>query len=244
MDHKQFIELIYCSKDEKLEKMGLRDSLNDDGAEWNKDNSYIDNLISLFISNPTVKKAYFGLVYNGEGEGDLFLAVEQDDESNEVQRMVEMVTQMFSIKRQVFFTSNSFLPEWLEHITQYNFPFYVKGEFRYLNVAIMKYWFNQDLYKTDLIHEIKTGTVISLFKDFDPFGNSIIFQTYVREGREFIPLFSEKDMIYKSGMKEVPEDLTVMEFDWMKVDKVVEGNLREHLYVLNPGTSFEIELIT
>lgn len=124
------------------------------------------------------------------------------------------------------------------------FPFYVKGELRFLNVAIMRYWFNPGLYENDLIHQLKTGTAISLFKDFDPFGNAIIFLTYIRDGKEFIPLFSEKDMIFKSSMKEVPQDLTVMEFDWAKVDKVVEGNLREHLYVLNPGTSFEFEFVT
>lgn len=103
--------------------MGLLDFLNDDSAEWNKNNSYVDNLISLFISNPTVKKAYFGLSYKSNGEADLFLAVEQDDESSDVQRMIEMVTQTFLPHKQIFFTSNAFLPEWMEPIIQFNFLF-------------------------------------------------------------------------------------------------------------------------
>ena len=69
----------------------------------------------------------------------------------------------------------------------------------------------------------------------------IYFQTYVRNGREFIPLFSDKEMIYKSGMTEVPPELTAIEFDWTRVDEMLNGKLSRKFYVLNPGTSFEVE---
>jgi hypothetical protein len=223
--------------------MTSRQFSNDATFAWNKNNGYIDNLIRLFEGSPTVSKAYFGLNPTPKGERELFLAVEQDDESDDIQRMVEMVTQTYAPQKRVFFTSKCYLPEWLDYILPSNFPFYVKDHPQHLHVAIMKHWFEPELYQQDLLSHIRNGRPVSLFKDFDPEDNHIIFQTYVRNGEEFIPLFSSKDMIFKSGMTSVPEDLTVMEFDWLKVDELVQGKLKDQYFVLNPGTSFEVEFM-
>lgn len=225
--------------------MGLLDFLNDENIDWAKDDSYIGNLISLFISYPAVTAAYFGLLYGDtDMEGDLFLAVAHAGDTEELHLMTEKLRQTFFPEKKIYFTSDSFQPELMGYIVEGNFPFYVKNRPQALSVTIMKQWFNPEKYITDLIRQIKTGKVISLFKDFDPFSSNLNFQTFVRNGREFIPLFSDKDMVFKSGMTEVPEDLTVMEFDWRKVNNVVDGNFKEHFYVLNPGTSFEVEFVT
>jgi hypothetical protein len=222
--------------------MTSREFSNDTYA-WNKNNGYVDNLIRLFEGSPSVSKAYFGLNPTPKGEAELFLAVDKDDETDDIQRMVEMVNQTYLPYKRVFFTSQSYSAEWLEHIIPYNFPFYVKDHPQHLHAAIMKHWFEPELYQQDLLSHIRNGRPLSLFKDFSMEDNHIIFQTYVRNGEEFIPLFSEKDMIFKSGMTRVPDDLSVMEFDWLKVDDMVQGQLRDQFFVLNPGTSFEVEFM-
>jgi hypothetical protein len=223
--------------------MGLLDYLNDDNIDWNRDESYIGRLITLFATMPAVAKAYFGLLYHEEQEADLFLGVELMEEDAAIQPMVDKLRDTYLPYREIIFISSQAEPELMQYIAESNFPFYVKNRHHPLHLAIMKQWFNPAKYKSDLIRQLKTGTVISLFKDFNPFGSDVTFQTYIRDGKEFIPLFSEEDMVSKSGMMQVPEDLTVMSFDWAKINSVVSGNLKAHFYILNPGTSFEVELI-
>jgi len=223
--------------------MGLLDYLNDDNIDWNKDESYVGRLINLFGANPAVAKAYFGLLYDQEEKPDIFLAVELEEEADEIQPMAEKLRESYMPDREVIFVSNTVEPELMYYVIQSNFPFYVKNRPNPVNQAIMKYWFNPAKYKADLIRQVKTGTVTSLFKDFNPFGSGLKFQTFIRKGKEFIPLFSEEEMVAKSGMTEIPEDLTVMAFDWIKINSAVSGNLKEHFYILNPGTSFEVEFV-
>ncbi|WP_158797891.1 enhanced serine sensitivity protein SseB C-terminal domain-containing protein [Pedobacter sp. L105] len=204
--------------------------------------NYIESLISFFSSNPAVLKAYFGLLYNEQDNSeDLFLAVVHHGDLDNILIVTESLKQQFLANRQVSFTSSAYEPELLSFIEQTNAPFYALDEPKPLHVAIMKYWFEPEKYRKEFINQVTTGRLRSLFKDFNPMSNALNFQTYVKDGREFIPLFSDKDMIGKSGMTTIPPDLTVVEFDWVKVDELLDGKLRENFYVLNPGTSFGIE---
>jgi len=223
--------------------MGLLDFLNDDNADWNRDESYIGKLITLFAATPAVSKAYFGLLYDEDHNPDLFLAVELEEEADELEPMTDQLRANLMPERTINFVSDTVEPELMGYIVEGNFPFYVKHRTHPLNLAIMKYWFNPPKYKADLIRQVKTGTVTTLFKDFNPFGDSLNFQTFLRNGKEFIPLFSEEEMIAKSGMIELPEDLTIMTFDWIKINEAIRGNFKEHFYILNPGTSFEVEFV-
>jgi hypothetical protein len=220
---------------------GSRNHYDDSSRDRNK--SYIENLVRVFAANPSIEKAYFGLLYNEEKEdNDLFLAVEHmGAEAEEIQAMTDIVRQTFLPDREMFFTSTVFQPELFGFIANSNFPFYTKNKPQLLNMAIMNQWFDPVKYKKDFIFQVKTGILTSLFKDFDPLSNILNFQTFIRDGKEFIPLFSDRQMIFKSGMTQVPSDLTAMEFDWMRIQEAVEGGFRQHFYVLNPGTSFEVE---
>lgn len=211
--------------------------------DWNKDESYIGNLITLFATTPAVAKGYFGLLYDNQQRADLFLAVELEDEADELQHMVAMLQETYMPERDVIFVSPTVEPELMQYVIESNFPFYVRNRPHPLNLVIMEYWFNPAKYKAALINQVKTGRVTALFKDFNPFGSGLTFQTFIRNGKEFIPLFSEEEMVPKSGMTEVPEDLTVMTFDWIKINSAVSGNLKAHFYILNPGTSFEVEFV-
>jgi hypothetical protein len=223
--------------------MGLLDFLNEDNIAWNKDESYIGRLAQLFAATPAVVRAYFGLLYDVQDNAELFLGVELEEEAEEIGPMTEKLRATYMPARLVHFVSNIGEPELLDYVVESNFPFYERNRPNPLNMAVMKCWFNPTRYKSDLIRQVKNGTVTTLFKDFNPFGDSLNFQTYIRNGKEFIPLFSDEEMIGKSGMTELPEDLTIMEFDWIKINEAVSGNLREHFYVLNPGTSFEVEFV-
>lgn len=204
--------------------------------------NYIESLISFFSSSPAVLKAYFGLLYNEQDDTeDLFLAVEHDGDLDVIRSAVELLRQQFLPYRQLSFTSSEYDPELLGFIEQTNSPFYALDEPKPLHVAVMKYWFEPEKYRKEFIKQVTTARLRSLFKDFNPMSNALNFQTFVKDGREFIPLFSDKEMIVKSGMTEVPSDLTVVEFDWSKVDELLDGKLRDNFYVLNPGTSFGIE---
>ncbi len=233
--------------------MGLFDFLNTGGNDADErgdehsfyskgtDLGFVDNLINLFITKPTVQKAYFGLLYDEEkDDSDLFLAVDQLGDADGVKKMTHFIKTTFLPGKQLFYTSTEDQPELLEFIQRTNFPFYVKDNPQPLNVSVMKQWFDPS-YKRSFVEQVKISKVTSLFKDFDPLSKRIDFQTFVRDGKEFIPLFSEKDMVFKSGMTEIPNDLTIAEFDWRKIDEAIDGSLKQHFYVLNPGTSFEVE---
>ncbi|MGY0034363.1 enhanced serine sensitivity protein SseB C-terminal domain-containing protein [Pedobacter sp. NJ-S-72] len=233
--------------------MGLFDFLNtnendgeergDDHFDYSKgtDMGFVESLVSLFVTKPAVLKAYFGLLYDEEkDDNDLFLAVEHLGEVEGLKKMTHLIKKTFLPDVPMFYTSTEDQPELLGYIEETNFPFYVKDKPQPLNILVMKQWFDPT-YKKSFIEKVKTSKVTSLFKDFNPLGKGIDFQTFVREGKEFIPLFSGKEMIFKSGMTEVPSDLTVAEFDWRKIDEAIDGSLKEHFYVLNPGTSFEVE---
>ncbi|MBB6502502.1 enhanced serine sensitivity protein SseB C-terminal domain-containing protein [Pedobacter cryoconitis] len=205
------------------------------------DTGFVDSLINLFRTKPAVLKAYFGLLYDEEkGGNDLFLAVDHQGDEEEIKKTTHFIKSTFLPAQQLFFTSKEDQPELMDFIKGTNFPFYVKDKTLALNVLIMKLWFDPT-YKKSFIQQIKMSKVTSLFKDFDPQSKVVNFQTFIRDGKEFIPLFSEKEMVFKSGMTQVPTDLTVAEFDWKKIDEAIDRGVKQHFYVLNPGTSFEVE---
>jgi hypothetical protein len=204
--------------------------------------SFIDNLVRVLAANPAIGKAYFGLLYNDQLErDDLFLGIEHEGAAEEILNMTEIVRQTYLPRKEMFFASTGFQPELFELIADNNFPFYIKNRSLPLNMAIMNQWFDPGAYSSNFMFQVRTSKVTSLFKDFDPMSNMLNFQTFVRNGREFIPLFSEKEMIIKSGMTEIPSDLTALEFDWARIDQAIDRKDQLHFYVLNPGTSFEVE---
>jgi len=231
--------------------MGIPDFLNnnDDHSEnhyssssKNTNKSFTDNLVRVLAANPAIEKAYFGLLYDEQqGDENLFLGIQHQGGARDIQNMTDIVRQTFLPGRQIFFTSTGFQPEIFGYIEKSNFPFYIKNKSLPLNMAIMNHWFDPATYSSSFIYQVRTGKFTSLFKDFDPQSNVLNFQTFVRDGREFIPLFSEREMIYKSGMTEVPPDLTAIEFDWTRIEDAVNNKVKHHFYVLNPGTSFEVE---
>ncbi|WP_367866453.1 hypothetical protein [Pedobacter sp. WC2423] len=236
--------------------MGLFDFLNtnendadkrgDDHSSYSRgtDMGFVENLVNLFATKPAVLRAYFGLLYDEEkDDNDLFLAIAHLGDGQGLKKMTHYIKKTFMPDIPMFYTSTLDQPELLDFIEGSNFPFYVKDKPQSLNVLVMKQWFDPS-YKKSFVEKIKVSKVTSLFKDFNPLSKGIDFQTFVRDGKEFIPLFSTKDMVFKSGMTEVPSDLTVAEFDWRSIDEAIDGSLKSHFFVLNPGTSFEVEFIT
>jgi len=206
------------------------------------DKSFIDNLVNMFAINYNIEKAYFGLLYNEEEDkDDLYLAVDHHGHNEAIKAIAEGVRYTYLPDRQVIYTSNVEDPELFSFIEQSNFAFYAKGKYLALNMLIMNYYLDPAGYQMHFMYQVRAGKLVSLFKDFDPSSNILNFQTFVRNGREFVPLFSEKDMIYKSGMTEVPADLTPLEFDWPSLASILDGIEKLNYYVLNPGTSFEVE---
>ncbi|MET1055397.1 MAG: enhanced serine sensitivity protein SseB C-terminal domain-containing protein [Pedobacter sp.] len=204
--------------------------------------SFIDNLVRVLAANPAIEKAYFGLLYNDQlDKDDLFLGVEHEGGAEVIQNMTEIVRQTFLPNREIYFASTGVQPDLFEFIESTNFPFYIKNRSLPLNMAIMNQWFDPEAYRTNFMYQVRTAKVTSLFKDFDPMSNVLNVQTFVRDGKEFIPLFSEREMIFKSGMTQVPSDLTPLEFDLARIDEAGDRKKSQHFYVLNPGTSFEVE---
>jgi len=204
--------------------------------------SFIDNLVRVLAANPAIEEAYFGLLYNDQQEReDLFLGIAHQGAAEEIQNMTDIVRQTYLPQREILFASTAFQPELFGIIANSNFPFYIKNRSLPLNMAIMNQWFDPEAYRNNFMFQVRTAKVTSLFKDFDPMSNVLNFQTFVRNGKEFIPLFSEREMIFKSGMTQVPSDLTALEFDWTRIDEAIDRKDKLHFYVLNPGTSFEVE---
>jgi len=51
-------------------------------------------------------------------------------------------------------------------------------------------------------------------------------------------------MIQKTGMSVIPENLTVLAFDFNQLNSLIDDNLNNRLYILNPGSQFEFEFIS
>lgn len=209
------------------------------------DKSYFDNLVRVLTASRRIEIAYFGMLYDEQEDSEeLFLAIAHQGEPDEVKEVAEIVRNTYLPNRRIGIASSVADPELFNFIQEHNFPFYIKERLMALPVAIMNMWFDPERQHQEFLFQIRNGSLYSLFKDFNSSTNVLQFQTFVRDGKEFIPLFSDHDMIYKSGMTEIPPDLTPLKFDWAKIDSAVEGRLQSHLYVLNPGTSFEIEFRT
>jgi hypothetical protein len=203
--------------------------------------NFVGDLVDYFSKNEQVTDAAFGHVPDKEGKYHLFLSVGMTGDEESIKRMTGLMKSVHIPQAQLNFASNLSDEGIYRFIGGSSFAFYEKGKDTSLRRDIMRHWFEPEKYKQELIDTLKKSRLCTLLKDFDPNGNSLFFQTYVRDSGEFIPLFSDRDMITKSGMSEIPENLTVIDFDFGKINEVLEGGLNGKFFVLDPGTSFEVE---
>jgi hypothetical protein len=204
------------------------------------DRNFVDDLVDYFRSKPAVTAAYFGFAYNNiDKQYHLFLAIDHDIEAESVTQMTWFLKSLHMKDTQIEYASPTQSSDMLEYISQHNPPFYHRDMPALLHQKIMKQWFNVEKYKQELIDTLKQSMIFTLTNDpaktKQPFG----FANCTGPQGEYIPLFSTRDMVSKSGMTDLPADILVTQMSFESILKMFD---RELFFVLNPGTPFEVEL--
>jgi type III secretion system (T3SS) SseB-like protein len=204
--------------------------------------NFVDDLIETFKSTIEVNDAYFGYMYNNNTNNQhLFLSVGLTSNEEGTKSMTWLTKSKYYPDLVLHFASNLSDPNIYDFIKTHNFSFYEKTKSKTLEQKMMRQWFEPEKYKKEFIDTLRQSKISTLLKDFDKESHIINFQTYIRKSGEFIPLFSDREMIKKSGMTNVPSNLTAVEFDFQKLNSILNNGLSNKFFVLNPGTAFEIE---
>ncbi|QHS58300.1 SseB family protein [Chitinophaga agri] len=203
------------------------------------DRNFVDDLVSYFSSNPDITAAYFGFGYNNTTRQHiLVLAIDHQTDEDTVRDLTWMIKCLFMSDTDIHYTSNITNQELLDYIKQHNPAFYHQDGSAVLQQKIMKQWFDQQQYHTELIDTLKTTPVFTLAHKMEN-SKDLMLATYVRESGEFIPLFASEDMIAKSGMINLPDDRVVVK---MTFQRILNGINPGQLFILNPATPFEVEM--
>lgn len=237
-----FINNTNTSIDEISENIRTKKEFNSDFDNRN----FIGDLVSYFESNSNVKEAAFGMVplnSNGQPTSKMFLGIKIDGDEEPIKNLVWMLKQTYHPELNINFASNLTNPKFIDFIFTKNFSFYSKDKELKLEQLILKAWFEPENYKTNLIDTLKCSEIVTLVRDFDESSNILTFQNYGQLGNEFIPLFLDKEMIFKSGMEVIPDNLTAIQFDFKAINELLKGGLEGQTFILNPGTVFETEFI-
>jgi hypothetical protein len=204
------------------------------------DRNFVDDLVSYFGSRPEVNAAYFGFAYNNaEKAYHLFLAVDHQGEAATIQQLTWTIKSAYMSDTRIHYACRANNPDLLDYISQHNPPFYHKEDTTVVQQKVMKQWFNVDKYQPELIEALSQTDVLTLTHKLNAGSDQLKFATHVREGAEFVPLFSKQEMIAKSGINDIPQDRAVMKMPFAMLQKMVG---QRYFFVLNPGTPFEVEL--
>jgi hypothetical protein len=202
--------------------------------------NFVDDLVIYFSSQPEITAAYFGFAYNTVvKQYQLFLAVDHDGGAEAIQHPTWTIKSAHMSDTEIQYACPTRSGDMLEYISQHNPPFYHKDHSALLQQKVMKQWFDVKKYKQELIDTLKASKVFTLAYQYEQPTDSFSFATYVRDTGEFIPLFSNQDMIAKSGISEIPKGRLAVQLPFEMISKMLG---QEQFFVLNPGTPFEVEL--
>ncbi len=208
------------------------------------DKTIIGELVHYFAAQPAVKEAYFGFIsYDNGNSCNLVLAVDHVGALDEIQKVSwEIKTSHFPDKT-MFLAPRESRGESFELVKKNNFPFYSIDQMRSLEQEILKYWFYKPKYKEELIKTLKRTKIITLVKKMDRSSSEITFQSYIKGGTEFVPLFSDRKMLSLNPLGELPSSIDALEFIWVDLNNFLIKKLESQLFILNPGTPFEVEIL-
>ncbi len=206
--------------------------------------NFIDDLITSFELNEHVTDASFGYVFNKNTNlQHLFLALGLSGDEEKVKSMTWFIKSKYLPDSVLNFASSLSDDGIYSFVKSGNFTFYEKGSAKVIEPMLLQYFLQPEVYKEQLLETIKKVKLMTLFKDISMDSSTLNFQTYIRDSGEFIPLFTDQEMILKTGMSVIPENLTVMTFDFNQLNSLVNENLTNRLYILNPGSQFEFQFI-
>lgn len=204
------------------------------------DRNFVDDLVSYFSTQPEVTAAYLGFAYNSHvKQYHLCLAVDHEGEDELISNRIGMIKSVHMSDTDIQYASSKSSSDMLEYISQHNPPFYHKDNSALLQQKIMKQWFDVKKYKQELIDTLKASSIFTLAHEYEQSTDRFSFTTYVRDSGEFIPLFSNQEMIAKSGISQVPSGRLAVQLPFEMILKMLR---REQFFILNPGTPFEVEL--
>jgi hypothetical protein len=216
----------------------------DTTAKRAESRDFISDLVDYFKSKSDVEAAYLGLVPLQDADAPvLFLAVSHFGDENALQGITWMAKSTYLPDLEMMFASNRTQKDVFEYVKANNFAFYQKGVPLVLHESILRQWLEPEKYGNDFHDLIMQSEVSAVVHKLQPDQATITFQSYMKDGQEFMPLFSSDDMIDKCGLAEVPEDLNVISFNFKTMNETISGGLNGKRFIVNPGTSFETMFI-
>ncbi len=211
---------------------------NFNSSDKNATGNFVDDLVEYMKSKEAIEEAYFAFLQHAEeNKSHLFLGLAHTGMLEEIQKAIALLKDKHYAEGEIHFASTEDKPELFDYIRQINFPFYSKSNQSDLNLAIVKQWFEPEKSKGELVATLRKSRVTALVENMS--AEEIKFQHYTRNDRQFIPIFSHEEMVIKTGMSEIAKEAATLSFQW---DEVVETALKGSLFILNPGSPFEVEM--
>ncbi|PCH76317.1 MAG: hypothetical protein COB98_06530 [Flavobacteriaceae bacterium] len=198
----------------------------------------IDDLVGYFNEEDAIKDAYFGILLQKDTDkSQLVLAVTHKGNLESIKKIVHAIKHKHNPDIEISFASPEEQEDVYDFVRNTNFSFYNATKSLPVNQEIMKQWFSKEKYSTLLWDALEENDPVILVRNIDEEKGAFDVQTFLNEGKPFIPVFSASEMLGKCGMKAMPEGMTAIACNW----KEVFGDaLKERTVILNPGTHFQV----
>lgn len=206
--------------------------------------NFIDDLMTSFQLNEYISDASFGYVFNKNTSlQHLFIAMGISADEEEIKTMTWYIKSKYYPDAVFNFASSLSDPAIYTYIKENNFSFYEREKQKILEPKILQYFLDPVNYRLEVIEVIRQASLLTLAKDVSMESEEVTFKTYFRENGEYIPLFTDIAMVEKSGVLEGTDQLTPMTINFERLHDLLGTTADKTLYVLNPGSLFEVEFI-
>jgi hypothetical protein len=204
--------------------------------------NFVDDLIGYFRSNAAVTSAWFGVLPHPQtSELSLFLSVEHLGQLEEIKTNCRLFKQIHCPDAAVYFVSTEESTPLLNRVKKTSFAFYDKNKALELERCIMRFFF-EEKYIDHVRNEMRQSKIFTISKELDPMKRTLEVYTYTRNGKSFIPLFHDYDMVAKCGYTNLPPKTNIVEFDYEILLNMTNGKIEKDYVILDPNSPFEVEI--
>jgi len=198
----------------------------------------IDDLVGFFNEEHTISDAYFGmLLQEGADKSQLVIAVTHKGDLENIKKIIHAIKHKHNPAIELSFASPEEQEDVYDFVRNTNFAFYSKTAILTVNQEIMKQWFTKEKYSTLLWDALEENDPIILVRNINEVNASFDVQTFLNDGKPFIPVFSAPEMLSKCGLKNMPKGMSAIACNWKEV---FGDTLKDQTVILNPGTHFQV----
>jgi len=198
----------------------------------------IDDLVGFFNEENSIKDAFFGMLHQeGTAKNQLVIAVTHKGDIENIKKIVHAIKHKHNPDIEISFASPEEQEDIYDFVRNTNFAFYSEKESLKVHQEIMKQWFTKEKYSTQLWDALSVNDPIILVRNINEENASFDVQTFINDGKPFIPVFSAPEMLAKCGLKKMPEGMSAIACNWKEV---FGDKLKKQTVIINPGTHFQV----